>query len=428
MANENKVRQLTEKSKNIFLREVFKTEDEKPHIYNLDEEFAKTKKNKSPIVVLSVTGFVIVVFLITVAIVSAIEEKNKKLVADIGDFQDVNLTELLSTVKKNEVRLDQAKTSLANLGSKKAEEIRKSQAQFAKLREETLLKKLPKSEETAALQQLQIREQNELSTLNNRFDREAAQLRGQISKVQGEIDQYDQRLQETARRAEETINNFKKLHEIRMAQQRTELISRYDPSFSLDEGGLLIDSVLVRLPNQPQPPKYRLENLIHAEKAITSTNLHMLRKNTDEQLRIIAKLRTIPYQNSMAQGLDSVDRLSRNSIASYENLLQDLSQRISKKNEDLKHFRYAIEFLASEQSEGGYIIDARNPESVKTILNRSFKVNNGDTALVFRADDEYIGKILFLESGSRVKAKIIEISPSQSMKPFDKIMLRLEKE
>lgn len=72
---------------------------EKPAIYSLEAEFAKTKRNRDPKPLLIVLGFVFLLAGITVGIASYLEHQSKQINIDITAFEDLRLKEALNEAK-----------------------------------------------------------------------------------------------------------------------------------------------------------------------------------------------------------------------------------------------------------------------------------------------------------------------------------------
>ena len=120
----------------------------------------------------------------------------------------------------------------------------------------------------------------------------------------------------------------------------------------------------------------------------------------------------------------------------YEYLWTSLADALVRKNESLSAHQeriarhlYAIEHLVKQSRENGYIIDARNRSLVTVYLDRVRPIAEGTEGLVFRMDDEYIGKVsLFLREGELYGSVVEQVSPDNPMQPFDKILIREKKE
>jgi len=48
--------------------------------------------------------------------------------------------------------------------------------------------------------------------------------------------------------------------------------------------------------------------------------------------------------------------------------------------------------------------------------------------LVFRQDDQYIGKLKFFQAKDGIRARVLEIQENTAIQPFDKILIRVTQE
>ena len=60
MANDDKVKNELDRTKQTFLRESPGMAAGPPELYNVDEEFGKTRQNRSPVVVIVVLAFIVI--------------------------------------------------------------------------------------------------------------------------------------------------------------------------------------------------------------------------------------------------------------------------------------------------------------------------------------------------------------------------------
>ena len=78
-----------------------------------------------------------------------------------------------------------------------------------------------------------------------------------------------------------------------------------------------------------------------------------------------------------------------------------------------------------KQSENGHIIDPRDPSNILVFINKIHNVKPGDFGLVFRNDDEYIGKIKFFIKDGEIRAEAVEMHEKNKVMPFDKILIQI---
>ena len=162
-------------SKELFLQNG-QIEYEKPNIYSLEAEFAKTKKNQDFKPYFIFFGFIILLIGATVVTSNYLEVKSKQVNIDITDFEDLRLKETLSAAKEKEQALDRKTAELSNkaqeLNNKnkelksKAGELKNLKSSFnnevqrikEQLQQEADLKNVDKK----ALQRLDMKQQKQL--------------------------------------------------------------------------------------------------------------------------------------------------------------------------------------------------------------------------------------------------------------------------
>ncbi len=87
-------------------------ENEKPAIYSLEEEFAKTKRNRDVKPLLIFLGFILSLVGITFGTVRYLDHQSKQISIDISDFEDLRLKEALSEAMEKEEELRGANADL----------------------------------------------------------------------------------------------------------------------------------------------------------------------------------------------------------------------------------------------------------------------------------------------------------------------------
>jgi hypothetical protein len=100
MANDNKMKKKKDESKEIvslagkFLPEEIVNSDGRTEIYSLEEEYAKTRKNKNWFVIFTVVGFILFISLITYLIYNYSTDKDRNIEVNITEFDDLRLKEI----------------------------------------------------------------------------------------------------------------------------------------------------------------------------------------------------------------------------------------------------------------------------------------------------------------------------------------------
>jgi len=169
-------------------------------------------------------------------------------------------------------------------------------------------------------------------------------------------------------------------------------------------------------------------DVLRKERAFTKADFDRLRKNYDSYTVLMERMLQVPYENSVPPTLGKLNFLTRKVTDDYEKLWVSLVSVIVQKNRIIQNYRHAFDYYGSLHPENGFVIDPRQKEAVRVQLAKIHTVKSGDTGLVFRDDDEYIGKIEFVVSDTDITARVVELTENKKIQPFDKILIRYKKE
>jgi len=121
MANDNKMKKKKDESKEIvslagkFLPEEIVNSDGRTEIYSLEEEYAKTRKNKNWFVIFTVVGFILFISLITYLIYNYSTDKDRNIEVNITEFDDLRLKEILNSTRITDNNIQLAKNDIIKL-------------------------------------------------------------------------------------------------------------------------------------------------------------------------------------------------------------------------------------------------------------------------------------------------------------------------
>jgi hypothetical protein len=105
----------------LFLSEGMGIEEETRDVYDLRSAFSSSRKNRSYRLYITVASFSIALMAVTFGLTSGIQRDIDRTRAGITDFRDLNLAELLESLKRAESELTKADEKIAL--SKKAMEL-----------------------------------------------------------------------------------------------------------------------------------------------------------------------------------------------------------------------------------------------------------------------------------------------------------------
>ncbi len=510
MGNENQVTDLTTQSSARFLPEEIKDLDAIADVYNLETEFAKSKKNKNLFLYVFILAFILIVGGSTYLFTTYIEQKSRDFDINISEFEDLRLKEVIGSARSHENNLDLQKIRLEVLMIEQQEAILVQKKRFFQQEMMLLAKDLPLAETNRRIAQTRAMEKKKIAVI-------VALFREKIKKKEGEIAEIEKNVADKKNKTEEkksaAISNIDKLNALKMKIMRKKhdsgivilreyyenyiayLTLRFNPFFGSkrikaimavkDDGGFDRSTYL------------RTHNPMLLQEGVSSIEgFDKMRRKIEDYFYLLDRIRRIPFQNSVMPALNRVKSLTGSIIQDYENLqvgfiaalgrkdqviagrdeviagrdeiiagrdeiiagrdeiiarkdemirkkeqeirqvaarkdqmIDQITARkdqvIRSKNRMIENYTQAFDYLLKEKIEGGYIVEPSNLKNILIYVNNAYRIKPNSTALVFRDDDEYIGRIRFTRIGNVIRAKVVEIAQNKKIKPFDKIILQI---
>lgn len=510
MDDDRKVTELVEQSKLVFLREAVEDFKRRQASYDLGQEFAKTKKNRTAVVPGVIMAMLLLFSIGAVAVTFYIEQTAQMVEVDFDEFDDISLRDVLNSwqqvereIEATEIAIDEmvaerdARLELAErTGERRAtraevtemgggeraalrarinsetreavaaiqadygpriEELEERLADLRRRQEEEFdeaevaaaLERQDLIEDQRRLFRIELEEQREfyldrLSTLRTAYEEELAAHDEHSEEVIATLtEQYES---EIDRLIEEHENEIE------------ELTLRYNPDLSDEE---IAELLAAPLPDVRALRPYH--SALERTGVLTRAGFDDLRNRLAELNAIIDRLQEIPYENSIPEALDQLDarinavvgeyeRVRAELADSYENLegdfaearrqfeeelaeseqrveariaeaVQEYRERLAIQGDLLQGFRYAFSELIVDDRENGYVVDARNPQSIQVVLDRIRDVDEGTRAVVFRERVGYIADISFFEQDGELVARTESVADGRSIRPFDRILI-----
>ena len=228
-------------------------------------------------------------------------------------------------------------------------------------------------------------------------------------------------------------NSLKSLFENRITSLQEEnrrntemLIKKYNPQFSEKDLQAMLSETVRTAPKISVLSG--LDSDLLNEKSTTNEKINRLRKNVSDSYRINERMEKIPYINSAGRAILHIAARFKDIVATYDQIVVNLVSGLRKKNEQIKYYDYAFNYVIRDEKECGYILDPRNPENMGVFVNRVHNIKPGDMGYVFRQDDEFVGTIKFKKNNGIITAETIQLVKGVKPLPFDRIMLnKIEK-
>lgn len=221
-------KQIVKTPASLFLKEqVFESKDN-VNLYNLEDEFEKTKSNKHLFLKVAIGLFVVCLILFAFIFSQFIEQRNKKSDVNITEFEDTNLKELLDSAKKNENKLNHAKSELQDLKNQLNQRIQDINSDSSKKIETILNETIAEEAKKIKIANVRKNERIQIENANIEFNEKISMKNKEVLELQKIVDEYDQRQVNFAKKNEEVLNNQQKLFEI----EKSKLVKNYEDKIS----------------------------------------------------------------------------------------------------------------------------------------------------------------------------------------------------
>jgi len=474
----------------IFLQEIVEEFRQKQEQYDLEAEFAKTKKNRSVVIPAVIVGLIVLFAIVVIAVTQYIQTQSRSIAVNIEDFADVNLRDVLDEAQRLQNQLDAAQRELEQTIAERDERI--GQVERERDRSIQLLRDqgLGAGQIRTRTAELEAQAASEIESLEAQYAPRIADLEARIEDLRDQIAQYDSRQLEQAREQEEVLNNQQRLAELEQQrireqyeaeidrltetyeaeiarleafqqefettirqrhanemaalraahrQELAEMFARYNPQYTDGELLGLLDDTFPGSGDEfgPTAP---YSGILGSEGIADRRAYAELQQRYDELQRIVNRLQDVPYENSVARSLDQVEARVYDLIIRYEELWTGLEDSvidrdtiiaardttIAEQRNRIDELLYALEELTRVNGETGYVLDPRNPEEIVVYVARIRTVREGALGYVFRRDDEFVGSVRFVRRDGRMVAEEVDTVDEMEIRPFDKILIEAE--
>lgn len=216
-------RNAAERAKAFFLR-VVKEEFRTAKVqYNLNEEFAKTRKNRNlfvvAVVLLTCAGFIGAAAFFSVNY----EKKNNTVQINRSEFDDINLRDLLDKAKKLEADLGFAKLQIQTLSAQRDAELDRLAGQRSDRAMLALSRSVAEDGQATGTEAAGPPADGREAAIRARYDIRLRALAAQTASIQAELDAFDQSKLELARQQGVVLNNERHLFDKERDRVQAEL-------------------------------------------------------------------------------------------------------------------------------------------------------------------------------------------------------------
>ncbi len=441
MDNENKIEKV--EAQKLFLHKNLPVDESQGTLYNLTEEYAKTRKNKQWLVYLLIVLFIGFSVAATLFFADYAKKQSQKEQVEFSEFKDLKLKDLLNASRKNKGRLDDLKQELNDLITEQQQRILQIKDNMSKEKELLLNQALDMESRLTQLNLINQKEQHQTASVVWKYKRKIKNKQAEIEKYKKMMQQVDKNLMNSAKKSEELLNNYQKVQDLKIKKVhryykgRIAVIKKdYKKNIkALKEYEQQLTAVLINRFN----PTFRTEPLVtilartnfsytnfNSEKEISLqwVNDGVLTKDEFSRLKtdiahyhfILTALSRVSYTNSVPDSLKQMNLLEISTI-------RLLSLGISNKNALDKRYRKAVQTWIDEEEEDGFILDVRSRTNLLVAVDYRIPIQEGSIAIVVRGKDNYIGKVELHPMKDHIQAKVIETHYTNKIQAFDRLVI-----
>jgi hypothetical protein len=445
MGNDKQIKNSLEKSKAVFLPELIDNPEGKPVLYSLENEYAKSRKNKPFLLYLFIVGFVVLIIVVSMIFISVKQRMGKNVDIDIKEFEDVKLKELIESSRKNEDQIALVRKDLSLLEEDYQNKVDKINQEFMRLKEGLSAKDMSPTEKKTQTSIIESDKDIKLKQAEKDYTAKKREKEKEISAIQNKLKDFGTNVMAKAKQYKDILGGEGKLRSMEMnrlsadyenkirdlkeahRKEREELILLYNPIFKEKD---LQEIIQKSVPETKSKSLYFLgiSDELAMGNAISKEGLSSLSEDMKKSIALEERMKQIPYINSVQRSLLHSDSLAKQIFNSYDSILQKMVSNMQGKNLNVKYFGYAFDYLTRSQQENGFILDPRDTKKIGLYFSKSYKPHNGDLAFVFRTDDEYIATLKIKTLQGILVGEVIDNAAKKQIRPFDKLMLKMERE
>lgn len=353
----------------LFLKKEMVAAAEKAVVYNLEEEFHETKKNRAIKTYLSLAAFGMVLLTGTFGVTSYIEHTNKNIPIAIADFQDINMQELLYSLRNAGKLLADMRQNMELMKGQMGREMNRIRLESLKDLDE--LKKrhnLSEAQRAALMKQILAERERRMAALNADYKTRLNEKEKSIENMKAQMGDYKVQLQQ---KTDAYVGQLEK--KLREYQSETKASKADARKLVLEMG-------------ENYRQKHQEEKNAYEKKL---KDLAVKMKKTEDTLRTTS---------GKAGELESLLSLYHRALMHYA-------------------------FLRGEQ---GHVVYVRKDGTLLVVLNPLVDPGKSSKGLVVDKNGALIARIEITPKEGMTRARVVKKLSKEPINPFDTIIVQKE--
>ena len=222
MGNDNKITE-EEKSNQIHkevmlflgkeLERIHQTSTEQN--YDIEKEYAKTKKHRSPFTMLMLFGCFVVVFVIAFVMIKTISAHNEEITVSVAEFDDLNLKNLLNTVGTAQTNYDNAVKQRATIEGDMTVKLKAAEdAHTNDIFVIDSMSRLSKKKRAELVADAEKKYLEAIAAVHEEYDGQLAQADKEVAEYKSLLAQFDASKVEAAKEKEKALDSERRVKEL----------------------------------------------------------------------------------------------------------------------------------------------------------------------------------------------------------------------
>jgi len=183
--------------------------------YNIEKEFAKTKKQRSPFSMLMLTGCFVVVFGIAFIMTHVISSNNEDIVVSLTEFEDLNLKNLLNTIGAAQSNYD---NSVKNRAAIEGDMLVKLKAAEEAYKNDIFvidsMNLRSKKNYNARVAEAEKKYMEEVSVIHQEYDGKLIQADKEVEEYKKQLSEFDTTKIQAAKDKEKALDSERRVKEL----------------------------------------------------------------------------------------------------------------------------------------------------------------------------------------------------------------------
>lgn len=195
--------------------------------YNIEKEYAKTKKHHSPFSALMLIGCFIVVFAIAFIMTKTINAHNEEITVSVAEFDDLNLKNLLNTVGAAQTNYDNAVKNRASIEGDMTVKLKAAEdAHTNDIFVIDSMTRLTKRKRVELVAEADKKYKDSVAAIHEEYDPQLVQAEREVEEYKKLLAEFDATKVEAAKEKEKALDSERRVKELEQQRIRESYESR----------------------------------------------------------------------------------------------------------------------------------------------------------------------------------------------------------